>query len=53
MKLIQDDLILWLMMKKNWVLDYLCVGKGVIPCKKIKSHEDLDAVPESDFFFKT
>ena len=39
--------------EKNWVLDYLCGGKGVIPYEKIKSHEDLDAVPEGYFFSKT
>ena len=39
--------------EKNWVLDYLCGVKGVIPYEKIKSHEDLDAAPEGDFFSKT
>ena len=39
--------------EKNWVLDYLCGGKRVIPYEKIKSHEHLDAVPEGDFFSKT
>ena len=36
--------------EKNWVLDYLCGGKGVISYEKIKSHEDLDAVLGGDFF---
>ena len=31
--------------EKNWCQ---IGGKGVIPCKKTESHEDLDAVPESD-----
>ena len=39
--------------EKNWVLDYLCEGKGVIPYKKIKSHKDLDAAPKGNFFSKT
>ena len=39
--------------EKNWVLDYLCGGKWVIPYEKIKSQEDLDAVPKGDFFSKT
>ena len=34
-------------------MDYLCGGKGLIPYEKIRSHEDLDAVPEGDFFSKT
>ena len=34
-------------------MDYLCGGKGLIPYEKIKSQEDLDAVPEGDFFSKT
>ena len=33
--------------------DYLCGGKGVIPYKKIKSHEDLDATLEGNLFSKT
>ena len=53
MKLIEDNLILRLTMKRNWVLHYLCGGKGVIPYKKIKFHEDLDAVPKGIFFSKT
>ena len=36
--------------EKNWVLDYLCGDKRVISYEKIKSHEDLDAAPEGDFF---
>ena len=39
--------------EKNWMLDYLCGGKGEMPYEKIKSHEDLNAVPEGDFFSKT
>ena len=39
--------------EKNLVLDYLCGGKEVTPYEKIKSHEDLDAVSEGDFFSKT
>ena len=38
--------------EKNWVLDFLCGGKGVIPYEKIKSHEDLDVVSEGVFFCK-
>ena len=50
MKLIEDNLILQLTMKRNWVLHYLCGGKGVIPYEKIKFHEDLDVVPKGNFF---
>ena len=39
--------------EKNWMLDYLCGGKGEMPYEKIKSHEDLNAVPKGDFFSKT
>ena len=35
---------------KNLILDYLCGGKGVIPYEKIKTHQDLESVPENDFF---
>ena len=35
---------------KNWILDYLCEGKGVIPYEKIKTHQNLQSVPENDFF---
>ena len=52
MKLIEDNLILQLTMKRNWVLHYLCGGKGVIPYEKIKFHEDLDVVPKGNFFQK-
>lgn len=38
---------------KNWVLDYLCGGKGIIPYELIKAHKDLNCVPEGDFFTKT
>ena len=38
--------------EKNWVLDYLCGGKGVFPYEKIKSQEDIDAVLRGVFFFK-
>ena len=32
------------------MLDCLCGYKGVIPYEKIKSHEDLDAAPKSEFY---
>ena len=35
---------------KNWILDHLWESKGVIPYEKIKTREDLDAVPEDEFF---
>ena len=35
---------------KYWILDYLCGGKEVIPYEKIKTHQDLESVPENDFF---
>ena len=38
---------------KNWILDYLRGGKGVIPYEKDKIHQDLESVPENDFFSKT
>ena len=38
---------------QNWVLEYLCEVKGVIPYEKIKTDEDLNCVPEGDFFTKT
>ena len=38
---------------KNWVLDYLCGDEGAIPYEQIKSHKDLDAVPNGDFLSKT
>ena len=38
---------------KNWILDYLCGGKGVIPYEKIKSQQDFESVPENEFFSKT
>ena len=34
-------------------MDYLCGGKGVIPYEKIKAFDDLDCVPEGEFFTKT
>ena len=37
--------------EKNWVLDYMSDGKGVILYEKIKSFDDLNAVPEQDRFF--
>ena len=40
----------FLAMTKKWILDYLCSGKGVIPYEKKKSDEDLDCVPDGDFF---
>ena len=38
---------------KEWILDYLSGRKGVIPYEKIKSCEDLNCVPENQFFSKT
>ena len=38
---------------KNWILDCLCGGKWVIPYEKIKTHQDLELVPENDFISKT
>ena len=38
---------------KEWILDYLSGGKGVIPYQKIKSWEDLESVPEGAGFSKT
>ena len=38
---------------KNWILDYLCRGKGVIPYEKIKTHQDLESILKNDFFSKT
>lgn len=35
------------------VLDYLSGGKRTIPHEKIKSHEGLNCVPQSEFFRKT
>ena len=37
--------------EKNWVLDYMSDGKGVISYEKIKFFDDLNAVPEQDRFF--
>ena len=38
---------------KKWTLDYLCGGKGVIRYEKIKFYEDLDSVPEGEFYKMT
>ena len=38
--------------EKKWVIEYLSVGKGVIPYEKIKSWSDLDSSPEGEFFAK-
>ena len=38
---------------KEWVLEYLSGGKGVIPYEKIKSHEYLNCVPEGKYFSKS
>ena len=38
---------------KEWILEYLSGGKGVIPYEKIKSHHDLNCVPEGKFFNKS
>ena len=35
---------------KEWILDYLYGGMGVILCKKIKSYKDLDSVPEGELY---
>ena len=35
------------------MLDYLCGDEGAIPYEQIKSHKDLDAVPNGDFLSKT
>ena len=37
---------------KNWVLDYLYGGKGVIPYGKIKLFDELDCAPNGEFFTK-
>ena len=41
--------------EKNWIIDYLSGGKGVIPYKKLKSWEDLNDRPSPGeiFFLKT
>ena len=38
---------------KEWILEFLSRGKGVIPYEKIKLHEDLNCVPEGEFFNKS
>lgn len=38
---------------KEWILEYVSRGKGVIPYEKIKLHEDLNCVPEGEFFNKS
>ena len=38
---------------KNWILDYLCRGKGIILYEKIETQQDLESVPKNDFFSKT
>ena len=38
---------------KEWILNYLSGRKEVISYDKIKSHEDLNCVPENGFFSKT
>ena len=37
---------------KNLILDCLCGGKEVIAYEKIKTDQDLESVPENDFFFR-
>ena len=37
----------------NWVLDYLCGGKGLIPYEIIKTFDDVDCAPEGESFTKT
>lgn len=39
--------------KRQWILEYLSGGKGVIRYEKIKSHEDLNRVPEGEFFSRS
>ena len=39
--------------EKKWIIEYLSIGKGVIPYEKIKSCSDLDSRPEGEFFAKT
>lgn len=36
---------------ENWVLDYLCSGKGTIPYQTIRNIDALDIKPENDGFF--
>ena len=38
---------------EEWALEYLSGGKGVMPYEKIMSHEDLNYVPEGEFFSKS
>ena len=38
--------------EKNWVLEYLSGGKGIIPYKMIRSYEDLDAATQQEVFAK-
>ena len=37
---------------ENLILDCLCGGKEVIAYEKIKTDQDLESVPENDFFFR-
>ena len=39
--------------QRDWIVDYPCSGKGVIPYESIKSWSDLDYVPKNEFFRKT
>ena len=39
--------------EKNWVLDYLCGSKGVIPYEDVRSHENLDKSPRDELFAQT
>ena len=39
--------------EKKWVLEYFCSGKGFIPYEAIRCWEDLDNVPENEFFART
>ena len=36
---------------REWILDYLSSGKGVIPYEMIQRPESLDIIPEKDHFF--
>ena len=36
---------------REWILDYLCSGKGVIPYEMINSFDSLNIVPADNEFF--
>ena len=35
---------------QNWILNYLSIGKGVVPYEKIKSYRSLNSKPDGEFF---